>query len=121
LVQFIWTFSLCSENFSFTVFYSISVLFLSISPIIAFYADLPVPPQVAVLSSKRFSSNHITLDDIQSVLQNYRPDQIVLARWKDKFTSHQGIKNYLDENYRKIYPSKNTDKEVPFEQYVLKR
>ncbi|MEQ8998938.1 MAG: glycosyltransferase family 39 protein [Coleofasciculus sp. B1-GNL1-01] len=91
------------------------------SPIIAFYADLPVPPQVAVLSSKRFSSNHITLDDIQSVLQNYRPEQIVLARWKYKFTSHQGIKNYLDKNYRKIYPSKNTDKEVPFEQYVLNR
>jgi 4-amino-4-deoxy-L-arabinose transferase-like glycosyltransferase len=89
------------------------------SPIIAFYAGLPVPPKVAVLSRKRFLSNNITLDDIQSVIQTYRPEQIVFARWKETLTSHQGIKAYLDKNYRKIYPRNFEDKKAAFEQYVL--
>lgn len=72
-------------------------------PIYAFYAGLPVPPEIAVMSRKRFNSGDLTLDYLFKILQTYRPEQIVLARWTELIRSDSKISEYLTKNYIKDY------------------
>lgn len=74
-------------------------------PIYAFYAGLLVPPEIAVMSRKRFNSGDLTLDYLLKILQTYRPEQIVLARWTQKIKSDSKISAYIDQNYSKTYES----------------
>ncbi|MFE1746642.1 ArnT family glycosyltransferase [Coleofasciculus sp. H7-2] len=85
-------------------------------PIYAFYAGLPVPPEIAVMSDKRFRSGNLTFDDIIAVLKKYRPEQIVLARWIQTFKNNNQFRTYLDENYSKTYE----DEKGTVEHYLLK-
>ena len=85
-------------------------------PIYAFYAGLPVPPEIAVISEKRFSSGNLTNDDLLTILQKYRPEQIVFARWTEKFKSDEKISAYIKENYSKTYENEKGT----VEHYVLK-
>ncbi|MEW5856171.1 MAG: glycosyltransferase family 39 protein [Cyanobacteriota bacterium] len=86
-------------------------------PIYAFYAGLPVPPEIAVMSDKRFKSGNLTFDDMIAVLKNYRPEQIVLARWTEKLKSNSQFSTYLNENYSKTYQ----DEKGTVEHYLLKK
>lgn len=68
-------------------------------PIFAFYANLNVPPEIAVFSKKRLESGYLTVDKLHTVLKTYQPEQIVLGR----FPSVQGeISSYIYDNYSKI-------------------
>ncbi|HSI34335.1 MAG TPA: hypothetical protein VK986_12160, partial [Tepidisphaeraceae bacterium] len=50
-------------------------------PIYAFYAGRRVPPEVAVISAKRFHSEALTRADLIALVKRYGPEQIVLARF----------------------------------------
>ncbi|WP_062293448.1 glycosyltransferase family 39 protein [Nostoc piscinale] len=69
-------------------------------PIYAFYSGLPVPPEIAVLSHIRIESNSITAEQMISVLQMYRPEQVLLCKSK---TIQQYLSDYLNQNYVKTY------------------
>ncbi|MBD1840256.1 glycosyltransferase family 39 protein [Coleofasciculus sp. FACHB-501] len=86
-------------------------------PIYAFYAGLPVPPEIAVMSDKRLKSGNLTFDEIIIVLKKYRPEQIVLARWIETFKSNSQFNTYIDENYSKTYQ----DDKGTVEHYLLKK
>ena len=90
------------------------------TPMIAFYAKLFVPPEIAFLPNKRFLSGSITLDEILLTLGNYRPEQIVLSRKIEKFKAHPGINAYLQENYTKTYSGVLNDK-IAFEHYLINK
>jgi 4-amino-4-deoxy-L-arabinose transferase-like glycosyltransferase len=91
-------------------------------PIIPFYAQLPVPPEVAVLSSKRFASGNFGYDDVLNVIKKYEPEQIVLARRTKDIKEHPGIRQLLSNNYTltysKAYSKRNKDAVV--EHYLIK-
>lgn len=91
-------------------------------PIIPFYAQLPVPPEIAVLSQKRFASGNFDYDDVLAVLKTYTPEQIVLARKAKDFKSHPGIRQLLSDNYirtySKVYSRRNKD--AVAEHYLIK-
>lgn len=91
-------------------------------PIIPFYAQLPVPPDIAVLSQKRFASGNFDYDDVLAVLKTYTPEQIVLARKTKDIKSHPGIRQLLKDNYirtySKMYSKRNKD--AVAEHYLIK-
>lgn len=85
-------------------------------PIYGFYAGLRVPPEIAVMSYKRFNSGKLTNDYLLAVLQTYRPEQIVLARWTSRIKNYSKLSAYINENYSKTY--QNETGEV--EHYLLR-
>lgn len=74
-------------------------------PIYAFYADLNVPPEIAVFARKRLASGYLTEELITSVMQTYHPEQVILGRFPE---IHNYLGYYLKENYSKIYDKKFT-------------
>lgn len=84
-------------------------------PIYAFYAGLRVPPEIAVMSYKRLNSGDLTSKEMLAVLQNYRPEQIVLARWNSKIKSDSKLIAYINDNYSKTY----ADQKGTVEHYIL--
>jgi len=50
-------------------------------PMFAFLAKLPVPPFLAVLSSKRILSGELTQAEILEVLEAYKPEMVLAARF----------------------------------------
>jgi hypothetical protein len=85
-------------------------------PIYAFYAKLRVPPEIAVMSYKRLNSGELTSPEILAVLQNYRPEQIVLSRWTSQLKSDNKFMAYINDNYSKTY----TNAIGSEEHYILK-
>ncbi len=71
------------------------------APIYAFYADLPVPPEIAVFSYKRVKTGQIKHEVLYNVLVKYRPEQILLSRMKKFIYASSEINNYIKENYSK--------------------
>lgn len=67
-------------------------------PMYAFQTGLPVPPNLAVFSLKRFASGNLTEDDIVQTIQEYRPEQILLGRQE-----YPIIKKFLMERYTMIF------------------
>ncbi|WP_017315311.1 ArnT family glycosyltransferase [Mastigocladopsis repens] len=84
-------------------------------PIYAFYAGLRVPPEIAVMSYKRLHSRDLTSKELLAVLQKYRPEQIVLARWTGQIKSDSQLIAYINKNYSKTY----TDEKGITEHYIL--
>jgi 4-amino-4-deoxy-L-arabinose transferase-like glycosyltransferase len=80
-------------------------------PIYAFYAGLRVPPEMAVMSYKRFNSGSLSSQNLLTILQQYRPEQIVLARWTERIKSDRKIMDYINKNYLKTYTSLKGDEE----------
>jgi 4-amino-4-deoxy-L-arabinose transferase-like glycosyltransferase len=80
-------------------------------PIYAFRMGLRVPPETAVMSFKRFNSGSLTLKDLLSVLENYRPEQLVFARWVSKIKNDSSLSNYINENYSRTYTNKDNTEE----------
>lgn len=73
--------------------------------IYTFHAGLLVPPEIAVLPSKRFWSRQITMDQVLGYLKQYQPEQILLSDtplekpWEEYLGRHY-TQVYADEQYR---------------------
>jgi hypothetical protein len=63
----------------------------------AFWVRLPVPPQLAVIPSKRIWSGQITSSYVIRWLEEYKPEQILL---RSDVVTTLGISDYLKVNYR---------------------
>ncbi|MEO1427725.1 MAG: glycosyltransferase family 39 protein [Cyanobacteria bacterium J06633_8] len=86
-------------------------------PIYAFYANLPVPPEMAVISSKRINFGKLTHQEMLAILKQYRPEQIVLARMDFHILNDPEIRNYVNKYYTKTYSNKKELKQ--HEHYIL--
>lgn len=66
-------------------------------PMYAFRVHRPVPPVVATFSSKRLATGSLTEDDILKAMREYKPEQVLMARFVIP-----GLEKYLEENYTEI-------------------
>jgi hypothetical protein len=66
-------------------------------PIYAFRVHRPVPPILATFSSKRLATGSLTEEDILTAVREYRPEQVLMARFDIPV-----LEAYLEENYRLI-------------------
>jgi 4-amino-4-deoxy-L-arabinose transferase-like glycosyltransferase len=66
-------------------------------PMYAFRVQRPVPPSLATFSSKRLATGSLTEEDILTAMQEYRPEQVLMARF-----DIPALEAYLRENYRLI-------------------
>lgn len=63
----------------------------------AFWARLPVPPELAVIPIKRIWSGQISPVQVLTSLEKHRPEQILLRNeWQEMFL----LSDYLRDNYR---------------------
>jgi Dolichyl-phosphate-mannose-protein mannosyltransferase len=69
-------------------------------PMYAFYANLPVPPEIAVLSLIRIDANTITKAQFLEVLAKYQPEQVLLCK---SLTLRHHVQDYLDRHYALVY------------------
>ncbi len=89
-----------------------------------FYANLKVPPELAVLSRKRVLAQDFDGEDFLHVIQNYQPEQIVLGRFVEgrferPFLANAALKQYL---YRYYIELPSTDRNTStFHHFVSKR
>ena len=65
-------------------------------PIFAFYADMLVPPELAVISNKRILTGNLQPDYIINILKKYTPEIILLDRFRDY---NLKIIPYIEKNY----------------------
>jgi hypothetical protein len=66
-------------------------------PMYAFRVHRPVPPVVATFSSKRLATGSLTEKDILTAMRQYRPEQVLMARF-----IIPGLEDYLQKNYTLI-------------------
>jgi 4-amino-4-deoxy-L-arabinose transferase-like glycosyltransferase len=67
--------------------------------IYAFWAGLPVPPEVAVVPAKRIWSGQIRESDVLACLKRYRTDQLLLlSHWRDDAILSDYIRAHFDRN-----------------------
>ncbi len=67
-------------------------------PMYAFREGLLVPPELAVLSSKRVETGNLTGNEMQAAIQRYQPEQILIGRF-----DFPGLGQELQTHYRLIY------------------
>jgi 4-amino-4-deoxy-L-arabinose transferase-like glycosyltransferase len=67
-------------------------------PMYAFRVHKPVPPILATISQKRLSTGSLTEADILTAMEQYRPEQVLMARF-----TLPGLEDYLQKNYTLIY------------------
>ncbi len=82
----------------------------------AFYNDLIVPPEIAVMSYKRINSGDFTFTKMLAILNKYHPEQIIFTRWTTQIKSDKNMINYINNNYSLTY----TNATKTEEHYVLK-
>ncbi len=63
----------------------------------AFWAGLPIPPELAVIPDKRLWSDQLTAVQIRDCLERYRPELILLSESR---LQQFGLTNYLKAHYR---------------------
>jgi hypothetical protein len=66
-------------------------------PMYAFQVGKPVPPELAVISWKRFAAGDLSQEQILEIVEAYRPEQILLGRFEFPI-----LDPYLAENYRLV-------------------
>jgi 4-amino-4-deoxy-L-arabinose transferase-like glycosyltransferase len=66
-------------------------------PMYAFRVHRPVPPNLATFSSKRLATGALTDDDILAAMHEYRPEQVLMARFQIP-----ALEDYLRKNYTLI-------------------
>ncbi len=66
-------------------------------PMYAFRVHRPVPPNLATFSSKRLATGALTDQDILAAMREYRPEQVLMARFQIP-----ALEEYLQENYTLI-------------------
>ena len=86
------------------------------NPMYAFYNDLIVPPEIAVMSYKRINSGDLTFTEMLAILNKYHPEQIILTRWTTQIKNDKNIMDYINNNYSITY----TNSTKTEEHYVLK-
>lgn len=64
-----------------------------------FYANLRVPPEIAVFSRKRFFGESLNNSMLMDVLQRYQPEQVLLTRFKDELLGDPEFVGYLNDHY----------------------
>jgi 4-amino-4-deoxy-L-arabinose transferase-like glycosyltransferase len=64
-------------------------------PLYAFRAKRPVPPNLAVFTTKRIKTGNLTDEEIVETMREYQPEEVLLTRY-----FLPGVVQYLDENYR---------------------
>ena len=67
-----------------------------------FYARLPVPPEIAVFSRKRFFGENLNNQILLDVMQRYQPEQVLLTRFKDDLLADPEFAGYLAAHYTKV-------------------
>ena len=72
-----------------------------------FYAHLPVPPEIAVFSRKRFFGESLSNRMLLDVLDRYHPEQILLTRFKDELLSDPEFVGYLNAHYTTVQENIN--------------
>jgi 4-amino-4-deoxy-L-arabinose transferase-like glycosyltransferase len=63
-------------------------------PMYAFRVQKPVPPNLATFSQKRLATGSLTEEDILQTMQQYQPEQVLMARFEIP-----ALEDYLQENY----------------------
>jgi len=91
-------------------------------PIFAFYADIPVPPELAVISAKRIFTKNLQSDYLITILEKYKPEIILLGRFQNKETEMQKeselkIMPYVNDYYLKI--AHYTPQIIPSPSYLM--
>lgn len=66
-------------------------------PMYAFRVRRPVPPNLATFSQKRLSTGSLTEEDILTAMREYRPEQVLMARFEIP-----ALEAYLQEHYTLI-------------------
>jgi 4-amino-4-deoxy-L-arabinose transferase-like glycosyltransferase len=66
-------------------------------PMYAFRVGRPVPPNLATFSQKRLSTGSLTDQDILAALRDYRPEQVLIARFQIP-----AVEEYVQEHYKLI-------------------
>lgn len=79
-------------------------------PMYAFRARLPVPPQLAVFSSKRLETGNLTEEEVINVMREYQPEQVLLRRFK-----LPKVEEYIAQHYILIHSN------GPIKLFVLKK
>ena len=67
-------------------------------PMYAFRVRKPVPPNLATISQKRLSTGSLTDQDILAAMEQYQPEQVLIARF-----TIPALEEYLQKNYTLIY------------------
>ena len=67
-------------------------------PMYAFRIHKPVPPTLATISQKRLSTGSLTDEAILAAMDEYRPEQVLMARFTIPV-----LEEYLRKNYTLIY------------------
>ncbi|RME94995.1 MAG: hypothetical protein D6766_04415 [Verrucomicrobia bacterium] len=62
----------------------------------AFWAGLPIPPELAVIPRKRWWSGQITPEEVRRCLERYRPELVLLEEWQVK---RYELAPYLEAHY----------------------
>jgi hypothetical protein len=60
----------------------------------AFRVQKPVPPNLATFSQKRLATGSLTEEDVLQAMQQYQPEQVLMARFEIP-----ALEDYLQENY----------------------
>jgi hypothetical protein len=66
-------------------------------PMYAFYADIPVPPNLVVFSAKRLETGNLTEDQIIREIESVGADQVLLGRYE-----LPKVREYLRERYQLV-------------------
>lgn len=73
-------------------------------PMFAYRAGLLVPPNLAVITSKRYTSGLITEDEIVQTIKDYQPGIILLGRFE-----YPMVKTSLTRDYQLVYEADQAD------------
>jgi len=80
-------------------------------PMFAFLAKLPVPPYLAVLSSKRLLSGELTQAEILEVLEAYKPEMVLAARFDvpaaREYMSRRNFRRIDETPFYRLYFRRN--------------
>ena len=75
---------------------------VSARQIFAFRANRPVPPNLAVTSTKRFQANLLTAYDIMDDIRGYSPELILLNdRWNESITT--ALREEINDEYEPVF------------------
>ncbi len=75
---------------------------VSARQIFAFRVKRPVPPNLAVTSTKRFRAQLLTTDDIMDDIRGYRPEVILLSdQWKESITA--ALRKGINDEYELVF------------------
>jgi hypothetical protein len=75
-------------------------------PMYAFRVQRPVPPILATFSSKRLATGSLTEQDILTAMRDYKPEQVLMARFVIPPLEEYLQKNYtlvLSEEYFRLF------------------